>query len=188
MFDIFFIVSLFLFSVMCFFELVVFNEEILLALCFFSFIFFSFNSMGESIFDTFQSRATKFEEDLLVSFNSSKESLISKFVDYISSRGFVAKFKILSFCVTNYLAVFTRYYSYKWFALFLSASFAKLTELSVFESKLIMSFQEKSVSLLLYPLIFQSSKSPVLLLTSAATQKAVSGTLKKITLLSAISK
>jgi len=188
MFDIFFIVSLFLFSVMCFFELIVFNEEILLALCFFSFIFFSFNSMGDSIFDTFQSRASKFEEDLLISFNSSKESLGSKFLGFISSRGFVSKFKILSICVTNYLTVFTRFYSYKWFALFLSTSLAKLAELSVFESKLVATFQEKSVSLLLYPLIFQSSKSSVALLTSAATQKVASNSVKKITFLSSVSK
>jgi hypothetical protein len=113
MFDIYFIVSLFIFSVMCFFELIVFNEEILLALCFFSFIFFSFNSLGDSVFDTFQSRAAKFEEDLLISFSATKETLGAKFSSFIASRGFVAKFKVLSACVTNYLTVFTRFYSYK---------------------------------------------------------------------------
>jgi hypothetical protein len=113
MFDIFFIVSLFVFSALCFLEIVVFNEEILLALCFFSFIFFAFNSMGDSIYDSFQSRAAKFEEDLLISFSATKESLNSKFTSFISSRGFVSKFKILSLCVTNYLTVFTSFSSYK---------------------------------------------------------------------------
>jgi len=187
MFDIFFIVSLFIFSIMCFFELVVFNEEILLALCFFSFIFFSFNSMGDSIFESFQSRASKFEEDLLISFSNSKEALTAKFSGFLASRGFVSKFKILSICVTNYLSTFTSFYSYKWFSLFASTSLAKLAELTLFEGKLITAFQEKSVSLLLYPLIFQTSKSNVTLLTSAAT-KVSSGYEKKAALLSAISK
>jgi len=187
MFDVFFIVSFFFFSILCFFEIVVFNEEILLALCFFSFIFFSFNSMGDSIFDTFQSRAAKFEEDLLISFSSSKTGLVSKFSDLLLSRGFFTKFKILQLCVTNYLTVFSRFFMHKWFALFLASSQAKLAELSAFENKLIAIFQEKSVSLLLYPLIFQSVKSSVALLTSAGAKKTQIS-IKKTSLLNLISK
>jgi hypothetical protein len=188
MFDIYFIVSLFIFSVMCFFELIVFNEEILLALCFFSFIFFSFNSLGDSVFDTFQSRAAKFEEDLLISFSATKETLGAKFSSFIASRGFVAKFKVLSACVTNYLTVFTRFYSYKWFAMFYSASLSKLAELSIFETKLIAAFQEKCVSLLLYPLIFQTSKNNVALLTSAVGSLVKTSSSNKTKILSALSK
>ena len=187
MFDVFFIVSVFLFSVLCFFEIVVFNEEILLALCFFSFIFFSFNSMGDSIFDTFQSRAAKFEEDLLISFSSTKISLVSKFTDFLLSRGFPTKFKVLQLCVANYLTVFSRFFMHKWFALFLTSSQAKLAELSAFENKLIAIFQEKSVSLLFYPLIFQSVKSSVALLTSSQAKKTYIS-IKKTALLNLISK
>lgn len=68
MFDFVFIFSLILFSLLCVIEVIVFDEEILLALCFFCFIFFMFNNVGGSIFDTLTARATKFEEDLLVSF------------------------------------------------------------------------------------------------------------------------
>lgn len=112
MFDIYFIVSLFIFSILCFFEIIVFNEEILLALCFFSFVFFSFNAMGDSIFDTFQQRAAKFEEDLLVSFNETKKTLTTKFSNFLKVRGFVSKFQILSACVVNYLTVLKSYNSY----------------------------------------------------------------------------
>jgi len=188
MFDIFFIVSLLIFSVLCFFELIVFNEEILLALCFFSFIFFSFNTLGDSVFDTFQSRAAKFEEDLLISFSSSKETLGTKFNGFIASRGFVLKFKVLSVCVTNYLTVLTHFYSYNWFSLYYTSTVAKLSELSLFESKLVIAFQEKCVSLLLYPLIFQTSKNNVALLASAAASKIKASGTNKTTFLSALSK
>ena len=185
-FDIYFIVSLLLFSILSFFELIVFNEEILLALCFFSFIFFMFNSMGTTIYDTFQSRATKFEEDLLVSFSISKESLSEKFAGYIASRGFSSKFTILSTGINTYLTTFTSYYSYKSFALFLTASQMKLNELSLFENKLVASFQEKCVSLFLYPLIFTTSKSNIVLLSSSAS-RATSIT-AKVNLLAMISR
>ena len=85
MFDIFFIASLFLFSILCFLEFIVFNEEILLALCFFSFIFFSFNTLGDSIFDTFQSRAAKFEADLLLSFGPSQKTYARRSISVGSS-------------------------------------------------------------------------------------------------------
>jgi hypothetical protein len=72
-----------------------------------------FVTQFDSIFDTFQSRAAKFEEDLLISFSSSKTSLVSKFSDFLLSRGFFTKFKILQLCVANYLNVFSRFFLHK---------------------------------------------------------------------------
>merc|ERR1712194_177029 len=103
MFDIFFIISLFIFSLVCFFEVLIFNEEVLLALCFFCFIFFSFNSLGDSVLDIFQSRAAKFESDLLLSFNLTKQSIVKLFDNYFVSRGFSSKFSVLSLTISNYL-------------------------------------------------------------------------------------
>lgn len=166
MFDIFFIISLFLFSALCFVEFLVFNEETLLALCFFSFIFFSFNSLGDSVVDTFQSRALKFESDLLLSFNLTKQSLIKSFDNYFFSRGFGSKFKILSISVNNYLELSAKFSLFKLTRLFYITCSSKLQELSVFENKLFVSFQNKSVSLLLYPLIFQTAKTNISLLSN----------------------
>ena len=75
MFDIIFIAFLLIFSLLCFVEFIVFNEEVLLALCFFSFIFFSFNTLSDSVAESFESRALKFENDLLVSFDITKKSI-----------------------------------------------------------------------------------------------------------------
>jgi hypothetical protein len=142
-FDIFFIVSLFLFSVLCFFEVLIFNEEVLLALCFFSFIFFSFNSLGGSVVDIFQSRATKFESDLLLSFNLSMQTVVKAFNNYFATCEFESKFKILSVTITNYLNIATKYSSFKLTRLLFTISSSKLSELVAFESKLVGLFQKK---------------------------------------------
>merc|ERR1711934_521974 len=136
MFDIFFIISLFIFSLLCFFEVLIFNEEVLLALCFFCFIFFSFNSLGDSVLDIFQSRAAKFESDLLLSFNLTKQSIVKLFDNYFVSRGFSSKFSVLSLTISNYLNSYTTYSSFKLTRLFYSVSLSKLSELVAFESKL----------------------------------------------------
>jgi hypothetical protein len=188
MFDIFFIVSLFIFSVLCFFEVLIFNEEVLLALCFFSFIFFSFNSLGDSVVDIFQSRAAKFESDLLLSFNLTKQSVVKLFDNYFVSRGFSAKFKIISITVSNYLNSTAKYSSLTLNRLFYSISLSKLSELVAFESKLITAFQKKSVSLLLYPLIFQTAKSSISLLANLSSGTGKSTSFKtKISVLKSIS-
>jgi len=109
MFDIFFLSSLFFFSLLCFFEIIVFNEEILLSVCFFSFIFFSFNAFGSSVFDIFQSRASKFEADLLISYNQKKQTKLLQFEACFASQSFGSQFKIFEFIVNNYTAVFIQY-------------------------------------------------------------------------------
>ena len=158
MFDIFFIGCLFSFSGLCFFEFFVFNEEALLALCFFCFIFFSFNSLGDTVVDIFQSRASKFEADLLISFNLVKDITLRLFDNFFVSRGFGLKFKIFAVIISNYLNLFTGYASFKRARLVYTSTLLKLAEFFSFESNLIQTFQTKSVSLLLYPLIFKTAK------------------------------
>lgn len=72
--------------------------------------------------------------------------------------------------------------------MFYSVSLAKLSELVAFESKLITAFQKKSVSLLLYPLIFQTAKSNISLLTSLSFGTETSIAFKpKVSILKSIS-
>jgi hypothetical protein len=80
MFDLFFVGFLFILSLFCAFEIIIFNEEILLLICFFSFIFVCFNSFSESVFDMFADRASKFEIDLLDSFIVQWAQLNSDFI------------------------------------------------------------------------------------------------------------
>ena len=99
------IVGIFLFCLLSFVDFIVFNEEILLTLCFLSFIFFCFNTLSESIASSFEARALKFEEDLLINFNNSKDLLISDFYANIKLQFFINKFAILLTGLIHYLSI-----------------------------------------------------------------------------------
>jgi hypothetical protein len=83
----FFILPLFFFCLLSFFDFIVFNEEILLALCFLAFIFYCFNTLSDSVFNSFEDRASKFESDLVISYNSSKTALANNFQNFFKLRG-----------------------------------------------------------------------------------------------------
>tara|TARA_B110000046_G_scaffold171804_1_gene193006 strand:- start:12498 stop:13088 length:591 start_codon:yes stop_codon:yes gene_type:complete len=52
-----------------FLELLVFDEEVLLALCFVCFIFFAYSSLNLSVSEFFEERSAKFESDLILAFD-----------------------------------------------------------------------------------------------------------------------
>jgi len=188
MFDIFFIVFLFIFSALCFVEFIVFNEEILLALCFFSFIFFCFNTLSDSVYNSFDERASKFESDLLVSYSSSKDSLTNNFQNFFQLRGFNSKFKILLTTIFFYFNQFNQYSKFKFNSSIFSFSFSKLSELFLLDQKLIAAFQKNCISTLLYPLIFKTSKNNINLLnTSLGKFKNKQSFMGKINLLKVLS-
>jgi hypothetical protein len=157
-FDLFFILSFFSFSAFCFFEIIVFDEESLLALCFFSFVFFMFNNVGNSIFDTLTSRAVKFESDLLHSFSFEKTNIQKNFNNFLLSLNFTTKFSILLSLLVIFLSLCGKNVSFKLESSLFSQSFSQLTMMSLTEKKFVSFLQKKSVSVLLYPLIFQTSK------------------------------
>ena len=186
MFDLVFLVSLLFFCVLCFLEIIVFNEEILLAMCFFSFIFFAFNSLGDSIFESFQSRALKFENDLLLSYNSAKIAVVEQFSVFLLSRGFVVKLKVLTECFSTFFSTFNKHLSFQRVSIVLNICLNKLSELSAFEAKQYLSAQKKCVSLLLYPLIFKTTNNNIAFLTNLPKKGTASLTTNKVTILKAI--
>jgi hypothetical protein len=167
MFDIFFIVFLLFFSALCLIEFIVFNEEILLALCFFSFIFFCFNTLSDSVYNSFDDRAAKFESDLLVSYKLSKNALTTNFYNFFVLRGFNTKFKIVQTVVFFYFKQFTSYSIFKYSSSIFLLSSSKLTELMLLNQKLIATFQTNCTINLLYPLIFKTTKTNLNLLSNS---------------------
>jgi len=163
MFDIYFIVFILLFSVLCLIEFIVFNEEILLALCFLSFIFFCLNSLSDSVYDNFASRASKFESDLLVSYGSVKSLSIKQFEYFFQIRGLSEKFKLLLSSIVLFLNHSKDNAAFKLASGFTSVGFSKLNELTLFDNKLFLNFQENCITTLLYPLIFQTTKTNMFL-------------------------
>ena len=156
MFDIYFMVGLFVFSILCFFEIIVFNEEILLTLCFFSFIFFCFNTLSGSVLDAFVSRGSKFEADLLSSFHQTKNSLFSDFDEAFKLRGFFPKFKIFLSSILLYLGGYKKYLTIKIASTIYNIGFAKINELVLANNRLAVGFQNNCIIKLLYPLIYQT--------------------------------
>jgi len=122
--------------------------------------------MNDTVFSIFESRAAKFEVDLLSSFAIAKQVVVKLFDSFYSSRNFISKFKIISIIAGYFLNVFSSYSSFKLTRIFQSACASKLLELIAFESKLVSAFQKNGISLLLYPLIFQTAKSNLLLLSN----------------------
>jgi hypothetical protein len=96
-----------------FFEIIIFNEEILLTLCFLSFLFYAFNSLSDSVFSSFEQRASKFEQDLLFSFTVSKSALISDFSSYLKLRMFMDQITILMLSLLNFLSKSVTALAYK---------------------------------------------------------------------------
>ena len=86
-----------------FFEIIVFNEEILLTLCFLCFLFYLFNNVSDSVFDSFEQRASKFEADLLESFNMSKILITNDFNTYLKQKMFTNQYIILMLSLLKFL-------------------------------------------------------------------------------------
>ena len=66
-------------------EIVVFNEEIFLALCFISFVFTSYNYLNQTVSDIFAERAKKFENDIVKAFHS-KFVQLSELSSYLTQQ------------------------------------------------------------------------------------------------------
>ena len=113
MFEINMVIMLFLFCLLSFFDFIVFNEEVLLALCFLSFLFYCFNNLSESVAATFDARASKFEDELLTTFANSKNLLSIEFDNRIKIKNFILKFEILMSAIVNYLTMSSDFISYR---------------------------------------------------------------------------
>ena len=169
MFEINIILSLFFFILFSFFDFIVFNEEILLTLCFLAFIFFCFNTLSETVFLIFETRALKFEEELLTTFNSSKNLLVSEFNTNLMLQFFINKFTILMVSLIHYLNVCKILLEFKSSWVFYQASLSKLNDLSLSNKKFTILFQKACVIQLLYSLILKKSNNDLTFLSYKLT-------------------
>ena len=165
------ILGIFLVSILSFFDFIVFNEEILLALCFLSFLFYCFNTLSESVFSSFESRALKFEQDLLLSFNVSKLSLITEFNSYLKLRSFIVQFIILMASLLKFLDQCSIVLAYKPSWVYYQACLLKFNELALFNSNFINAFRKACVVQLLYSLILKKSANDLTLIYSKGISK-----------------
>ena len=159
------ILTIFLLSILSFFDFIVFNEEILLALCFLSFLFYCFNTLSDSVFSSFEARALKFEQDLLLSFNITKLSLTNEFNSYLKLRSFLEQFSILMTCLLKFLDQCVTFLNYKPSWVYYQACLIKFNELLMFNSNFINTFRKACVIQLLYSLILKKSTNDLTFLS-----------------------
>jgi hypothetical protein len=113
--------------------------------------------LSDSIFDSFESRAAKFEQDLLFSFNISKLSLTSDFDSFLKMKSFSNQFVILMLSLTNFLSQCVVFLEYKPTWVYYQTSVAKFNELLVLNKSFVTSFQKACVVQLLYSLVLKKS-------------------------------
>jgi hypothetical protein len=153
-----------------FFDFIIFNEEILLALCFLSFLFYCFNTLSESIFSSFESRAAKFEQDLLASFDGSKLMIINEFNNHVKLNRFVEQFSILFACLSYFIDQCIAFLSYKPVLLYFQLSLAKLNELVISNLELVELLNKSYVIRLLYSLLLNTTKNNLIISAPSLTQ------------------
>jgi hypothetical protein len=161
------ILAIFLLCLLSFFEIIVFNEEILLTLCFLSFLFYCFNTLSDSILSSFEARAAKFEDDLLLSFSTTKLSLINDFNTYNKLQSFTNQFTILMFSLTKFLSQCETFLKYKPSWIYYQACLTKFNELVLTNKNFINVFQKACVTHLLYSLILNKSTNDLTFLMRA---------------------
>jgi hypothetical protein len=143
-----------------FIELIVFNEEVLLALCFISFVFFAYSYLNETIFDIFNDRAKKFESDILVAFES-KHNAISLYAnDLLLSKMILSGLSLFETCTRSHITfVFDSVRSSRRLSI-LSATVSKLNEALMVERKLKSASQKTNIQSAVYPFIFSIVVKP----------------------------
>jgi hypothetical protein len=177
------LLSIFLLSLLSFFDFIIFNEEILLTLCFLSFLFYCFNTLSESVFSSFESRAAKFEEDLLLSFGVSKTAFISDFNAYSRLQYVIDQFIILMHSILHFLSQSLLFLEYKSAWVCHLACLSKLNELLVINKNFINSFQKLCVVQLLYSLILKKSTNDLTFLEAGGKTIQKSTELKNLSII-----
>jgi len=136
-----------------FLEVLVFNEEVLLALCFLSFVFYAYCSIGSSVEDTFKDQTTSVETKFLFvfgnEFNLLKLTLDSfkKLSDIMVGYSYLTPF--LSYCVSSKLVAIKGFaYSH-----IITSMSSVLLDIKSQEMQLKTVVQQSSIPMVMFSLI-----------------------------------
>jgi len=160
------ILIIFTLSLFSFFEIIVFNEEILLTLCFLCFLFYLFNNVADSVFDSFEQRASKFEADLLESFNMSKILVTAEFNVYLKQKMFTNQYVILMLSLLKFLVQSIIVLENKPQWLFFQICLTKFNELLLTSRSYFSNFQKTCIIFILYSQLLKKSTNDLTFLTN----------------------
>jgi hypothetical protein len=162
--NIFTFALIFLILVASFTEIIVFNDEVLLSLCFIAFVFFAYSSLNKTFFDIFEDRANKFESDLLLAFKAKSDTSIFYMPELLDVKSLDVKQEVFELLATQYIDVTVEVSDKKLLTDSASLLNAKLVEVPAQEQKRFIQAQASCIQTVLYPTIFSLGKDYMTLL------------------------
>jgi hypothetical protein len=147
-----FFISLFLLLLT---EFIVFNEELLLTLCFLSFVFCFRNLLQQSFHSFFIDHALKIENDIIVAFAAKQLAISSFLTNVVITKLFLANSLCLVYLLTHFVSCFFSFQSVSRSAII--SSLVKSSVSSWLENaQMITNLLEKSnIQLLYFPMVFK---------------------------------
>jgi hypothetical protein len=156
-----------------FLEIIVFNEEVLLALCFIAFVFFAYTYLNNTFFAIFEDHANKIETDLLLAFKTKFDVSVVYFQELLFVKGFSKNLEVLEALTEKYINNIVVALNIKLLADSSTILAVKLNEIFVFEQKIFILAQKNCIQAILYPVIFLLGKNYGPLLSSIVRSKPI---------------
>ena len=139
-------------------EIIVHNEEVLLALCFISFIFFAYSYLSDSVYEDFQKKVETLEGQLFSVISERFNSILVHFDELVLFKSLEAKLSIIENLL--YSRIFFHFFSFQQQALkdrVSSLITGKLMEVVRAEAKIVEEIQKKTMKSVLVSLILPAS-------------------------------
>jgi hypothetical protein len=142
-----------------FLEIIVFNEEVLLALCFIAFVFFAYGYLNKTVFEMFEDRASKFETDLLFAFKTKYSQIVSHSKSLLFSKNELpSNLLVFEILAVKSISVSEEFTKAKLQSATTDSLSARLNDIFILEQNLAASTKKIFLQKVLYPLIFVLGK------------------------------
>ena len=139
-------------------ELVVFNEEILLAFCFIAFVFFAYSFLSDTVFSISDDRAKKFESDIIFAFESKYLNVKSYADELVVSKKTLNAILFFETFMQRYASFGSKFAKGAHSSTLLSLTETKLNEIILTEQKLKTFTQKVNIQNVLFPVVFNLAK------------------------------
>ena len=153
--------SCFIFLFLCFFELLIFNEEVFLAFCFFLFIFCGYQFFNQTSEDFFSTRARSIEESIFSIFVIKHENIKGTFKNFIDTRCMKGLY-CLAFCLQFFKTLLVKKIISSQRHSIINPIFLKIQEVSTSGNYQKQEMKKKFTNFCLYPIVFLFCKRPTL--------------------------
>jgi hypothetical protein len=154
-----------------FLEVIVFDEEVLLAMCFVCFVFFAYSYLNNTIYSLFEDRSMKIEQDLLLSF----EMLLTQKFEYssklLADKALTSKLKMFEELEANRFASIKAESLFKLQSFIYNQTAVLLADSTTIEKSILLNMQQKKLECSVYPFVYSSKVNYMLALNQQTIAK-----------------